>query len=684
MCAPETGAAVLMGACARQSAAARLVALPIVFLLAQWGYAEEIAPYRLTGIDGYVTLNYVQDEQVTDPSGGMARSRQAQSGIRNEIFVMTHSYVYHPNLLTLDIGGGPVLHGESYVGDNGETTARGVLYNFSARATVLRDKPYTGALFFSHLNPAVSVAPGQVLTQENTRYGFDFSLLAPVTTIPLQVGFTRSHTVGRSTDRQVDDSVDQFNFSANRSYGALGATQMQYQSSRQASQSGSQNLPIQSSSAQNQSVNFDTRLQFGADRQYSFANVVSFNMQKYALEAGTFPELNDQRLLFDLRARHSDKLHSYGFYNYGHSSQGELDSVTQAASAGLSYWPMAGLESSFGLRGDSNRTRQFATQSHGLDGNIRYEQPLPLGVAQISYGVRYDSRSQQSQSSQTGVLGERVTLAGIAAVSLAHPYVISGTAVVTNVSRTQTFVEGIDYALTVVGVESRLQRLVGGRILDGEQVLVDYAYSTGGTYASSQIDQTLNLNWNVSRYLNAYFRRFVSTPSLISGAPTFPLNEVKSSTYGLRADLPLNAGLPVTVGGSIEFEDRNETISPYRRLVGDLYLQTDEPLFGLGNVRAAMRRSRIAYAVATQDSDLRSYELRFWSRRWFGINLTAALSAERDDAGFIPRRRTDGIIGAQWQERKFSLTSSLVRTRENQAGVGRDRTTFQFLAKRDF
>ena len=665
---------------ARRLVAVRFAAL---LFLADGSHAEEIEPYQLTGVDGYATQQYVRDEQTTDQPG-TTRSRQAQSAFRTEIFAMTHSYVYHPNLMTLDLGGGPIYHSENFAGDTGEAQARGGLYNLTARATLLRDKPYTGSLFFSHLNPTVSVAPGQVLTQENTRYGFDFSLLAAASPVPLQAGFTRSHTQGKGVDRLVDDRIDQFNLNASRSYGALGSTQFQYQTSHQESQSGSQNLPIQSSTANNQAVNLDTRLQFGDNRQYDLANVVSVNTQDYALESGTFPELRDRRFMLDLRARHSDKLHSFGLYNYGHSTQGDLDSVTQAASAGLSYWPMTGLETSLGVRGDSNDTQQFTAQSHGMDGSVRYEQPLPVGAAQVSYGVRYDSRRQQSQSSQTSVLGERIALIGVTWIALAHPYVVAGTPVVTNAGRTQTFVAGVDYVLTVVGTETRLQRLIGGNILDGEQLLVDYSYDVGGTYAYNQVDQTLNLNWNLSNNINTYFRHFTSAPRLASGLPTFPLNEVNSSTVGLHADLPFSVGLPVTVGGGIEYEDRHETVAPYRRLADDLYLQTDEPLLGLGNFRASFRRSRIEYAVAAQNSNLRGYELRYWSRHWFGIDLTAALSGQRDDAGLIPLRRVDGSIGLQWQERKFTLTSSLLRTRETQAGVELNRTTFQFLAKRSF
>ena len=658
--------------------------MPIAALLLAAGHAgaEEIEPYKLTGIDGYATMQYVSDEQTVDQPGA-TRSRQAQSGWRTEIFGMTHSYIYHPNLLTLDIGGGPILHSESFTGDTGDAQARGVLYNLSVRANFLRDKPYTGTVYFSHLNPTVSVAPGQVMTQENTRYGFDFSLLAPATPVPLQVGFVRTQTQGRGADRQTDDRSDQLNLTATRSFDALGYTQVQYQTGRQTSRSGSLDLPLQSSTASNQALNLDTRLQFGDNRQYDLTNVISFNQQKYALDTGSVPALNDVRFMLDGRARHSEQLHTYGYYSYGHSSQGTLDTVSQTASAGLNYWPGKNIEASLGAHGDSSRTQQFNAQTQGLDGSIRVEQELPVGTAQASYGARYDHHEQVTANPQTPVIGESVTLTGTSYATLGHAHVVAGSPVVTNAGRTQTYVSGIDYTLLVVGTETRIQRLIGGSILDGEQVLVDYSYDTGGTYAYNQLDQTLNLNWNLSRYISAYFRRLTSAPRMVSGTSTFPLNEITSSTWGARADLPYNIGIAMTFGGGIEREDRRETISPYRRTSGDLYMQTDEPVFDLGFLRASTRRARIDYDIAIQNSDLRSYELRFWSRQWFGIDLTAALNAERDDAGLLPRQRHDAMIGATWQQRKFSLSGNLTRTHESQGGIDRDRTTFQILVRRE-
>ncbi|HEX8986982.1 MAG TPA: hypothetical protein VF816_03400 [Rhodocyclaceae bacterium] len=645
--------------------------------------AEEIAPYRLTGVDGYASLEYASDEQRVDQPGA-SRSRQAQSGWRSELFAMTHSYVYHPNLMTLDLGGGPILHGESFVGDSGTAQARGLLYNFTARANLLRDKPYSGDLFFSHLNPTVSVGPGQVLTQENVRYGFDFSLRAPVISVPLQLGFLHSQTQARGADRSVDDRTDQVNFTATRSYDAAGSTQLRYQSSRQASRSGSLDLPLQTSDSSSQGLSVDTRLQLGDNRQYDLTNLFSVDSQRYSMQNGSIPALSNLRFMLDGRARQSDALQSFATYSYGHSRQGVLDVVSQAGSTGIAYWLGKQLQASAGLRADDNRTQgQFRTQSQGVDGSLRYEAPLAVGTGQASYGVRLDRHDQVAAMPRSSVIGEFQTLAGTAYVALAHPYVVAGSINVYNASRSQLFVEGADYTLLVVGTETRVQRLIGGRILDGEQVLVDYAYDTGGSYSYRQLDQTVNLGWNLSRFVSAYYRRLESTPRLTSGLPAFPLNEMRSNVFGLRADMPWNSGIATTLGGALEREERRETISPFRRYSAEAYAQSDEPLLDLGFFRLSGRRVRVDYDIPLQNSNLRAGELRYWSRQRFGIDVNAALAAERDDAGVLPRQRRDFSLGARWQQRRLTVSATLQRTWESQGGIDRNRTAVQFLARRE-
>jgi hypothetical protein len=651
-------------------------------LLANAAGAQEITPFKLTGTEGYTTLNYVSDKQSSDlPDTG--RVRAEQSGWRSELFLMTHSYVYHPNLLTLDIGGGPILHSEHFLDDRGAAKASGLLYNFTARADFLRTKPYPGALYFSHLSPTVSVAPGSVMTQENDRLGLDWSLMAPVSPLPLQVSYLRARTRGRGGDRIVDDRTEQLKLSGTAPYTGLGSTQFQYQTSRQQSSSGSADLPVQASTANHQGLNLDTRLQFGRLHQYDFTNTISVDRQEYALDTRPIPTLNDTRALFDLRARHSEQARSYGYFSYGHTTQGALDTTVLDAATGLTYLPTKNTELGGALRANENRTRQFTSNARGFDVNVRQDWLFAAGIVSANYAGRLDRRNQSAAEPIAQILGERMSLTGSAYVTLSHPRVLSGSPVVNNATRTQVFVEGVDYQLVVFGNDTRIQRLAGGRILDGEQLLVDYSYDVGGTYALDEVDQTVGLTLTVSRYGSVYARRHDFTQHMVSGQPTFALNNIRSNLVGARLDYPFRLGMAMTFGGTVEHEDVHETLAPHRRSSYDTYLQTDDPVFGTGYLRGSVHHVRIDYADIVRSSDLRGYDLRYWWRTPLGIDLSAGFSGEHDPAGFLPRHRRERSFSLLWQRRRFSLSANIVSVDEAQGTFERRRTSVMVQARRD-
>jgi hypothetical protein len=449
--------------------------------------------------------------------------------------------------------------------------------------------------------------------------------------------------------------------------------------------SGSPNLPIQSSNSNSQGMSVDSRLQFGSARQFDLANLITLNTQGYTLQGqNPIPERKDGRVFLDLRGRHSPQLQSFGFYNYSSSDQGELSTTVHSAAAGLNYAPRPDLAAGIGIHGDESQLKQFSSNSRGADASLRYQKALPLGVAQVSYGLRYDQREQRATAAQTSVVGERISLVGTGFSALGRQHVSAGSLSVSNATRTQTFVEGRDYIRSLVGAETRLQRLIGGAILDGQDLLVDYTYDVGGTFAYSQADQTLNLNWALLNYFNTYIRYLDSEPHLNSGSPAYPLNTVHSNLYGARADVPVRLFVDMTLGGSLERENRHETISPYRREAQELYVQTEDPLFGTGNLRLSSRRTRITFSNAVQNVSLQGYDLRYWSRTRLGIDLSANLSHEVDMGGVVERRRMITSARAQWIYRKLNLSFDLGRTQETQGEFKRSRALVQVTARRDF
>lgn len=645
----------------------------------------EIAPFRLIGIDGYILARYLTDASISAGVVGGATARATQSSLSEEIYLMTHSYVYHPSLLLLDLGGGPVIDRSQDGGDGAGPSTRRQMFNLNARATFLRDKPYTGALFYDRSNQTQSVGPAQQMLNENTRYGATFSVRSPVTPLPLQVDITRSTSLGTGAEQVMDDRVDQLRIKMDANLGKLGDSTLQLVSTRQDSASGSAGLPIQASRIASDRANLDTRLKFGSMNEYELSNAVALNRSSFTGGQGSLASQKDASFGLDLRARHSEELQTYGRYNVNSNQQDDQSMTLNAASAGLNYRFSPDLSGALGMRGESNRASQLNSTSYALDGSAQYRQTLPLGQATAGYNVAYSQRDQQATSLMAKMLGEQMTLVSTSFVSLRHPQIMAGTVVVTNLTRTQTFVEGQDYFLSPIGLELRIQRLIGGNILDGQTVLIDYDYSSGGSYAASQFDNALSLSWAYKSYLNVFIRHFASAPRLVSGSPTSPLNSVNSTSYGARVDIPLSMlAQESLLGGSAEREVRRETISSYTRANLDAYVQMELPLAKSGNVRLGARQMQVDYDNSPlQAVKLTAVDFRLWARIDYGIDLSAEASRHRDTGGPELREGSAASIRAQWRQRKLSATVELTRVHDAQGQVERTRTYGQVLLRRD-
>ena len=647
---------------------------------------QEIAPFRLTGIDGYMVTRYLSDDNSTSAQTGGAAARARQSNMIEEISLMTHSYVYHPTLLMLDLGGGPVIDKSSVDSDGVATNSRRQQFNFSGRATVLRDKPYTGALFYDRHNQTQSLGPAEVLVTESARYGLNFSLLSPLTTIPMQMELTRSENQGSGAEQIINDRIDQLRINMQTGIGKLGTSAFQYLGTRQDSVSGSTGQPIQASHSNNDGVNLDTRLKFGAAKEYDFNNVVTLNTNRFTTGQGTFTQLQELHVGFDLYGRHSSDVQSFWRYNNNSSKQDTQEMHLNTASAGLSYRWDQDLSGTLSARGEDNKTTQLNSTLYGLDGSALYRRALPLGEATAAYNFAYSRRDQQASEQQAQVIGEHVTLVGTALVPLNNQQVVASSVVVNNLTRTQVFVEGRDYVLSQLGLTTRIQRVIGGNILDGQEVLVDYAFATGGTFALSQLDNTVSLNWGIKSYLNVYVRHLDSAPQLISGVPTSPINPATDTLYGTRAEYPLRLlSQELLLGGRVEREIRRETVAPFRRSSLDTFAQADLPLVSNGNIRVGSRRLQVDYDLSPdQGVNLVAYDLRMWARAGAGIDLSADASHERDTGAPEVRERTLLSAKAQWRRRKLLLTADLTRVRDAQGAVERTRTYGQIMLRRDF
>lgn len=647
---------------------------------------QEIAPFRLTGVEGYVLARYLADDSFNSRQLGSAGTRTRQSNLIEEVFLLTHSYVYHPTLLTLDLGVGPILDRSRYELDGRPTDGDRQLYNLRAQATVLRDKPYNAALFYDRQNQNQSLGPALEVLTENSRYGARLSLRNPVTPVPLGVELTRSDNRGRGGGQTIDDRINQVRLTTAANIGKIGTSNFHYLRSHQESLSGSASLALRPSQFDSSSAYLDTRLKLGDRDQYDLVNTIVRNSNNYTVGEAPPTQLRDFNFGLDLRGRQSDDVQTYGRYNFISSKQREDSLQTNSAGGGISYRFSPAFSGALAMRGEVGRGTHLDSSLYAIDGSAQYQQTLPLGQATVAYAFSYGQRDQRATALQSRILGERMTLAGTTAVTLGKQQIVARTVVVSNLTRSQVFVEGQDYLLFQLGLNLRVQRLVGGNILDGQEVLVDYDFGLGGSYALSQLDNSISFNWAYKNLLSMLARYADSAPRLESGAPTIPLNPGSSILYSFHAELPFSLlWQRQLLGANAERENRREVILPYRRANYETYVQVDLPLVESGSIRIGLRKQKVDYGTnQAQDVNLRAYDLRLWLRLANEIDVSVDATRERDTGTPVVRKRSFRSARAQWRQRKLVWTFNLTRNHELQGPAESKRTFGQMSLRRDF
>ncbi|KPK12184.1 MAG: hypothetical protein AMJ68_03180 [Acidithiobacillales bacterium SG8_45] len=649
----------------------------LVALLASPVWAEEIAAFRLTDLEGEIAFRHYFDEQMGGTQG-LPKTGETRSTNEGEVFLRANGYVYHPNLLKVELGGGPLLVQSNVASGGLSNSSNDLLYNLTTHLDFLEQKPYPFSVYYEHLNPSVYTSTTSRFLQENNKVGFNAALRRPGAIANYSIEAFRSNSQGEGIDQVVDDEIDQVSFRIDHGLGANSNGQFVWQRNQQESRSGSTGAPILPTTSHSDTLNYDTKFIFGEARKAQLHTVISFLDQDFENSLG-YLQRQDLRFTPDLRWYHSDTRDSYYRLNYVDSKDNDIVTNNRSLISGINDRPTENLNQSADIRFDDMSTTGLTEVAQSIGGNIRYTKGVTTGEMRLSYGARYDRRDRQAAASQVPVIGELITLIGTTGVALANDYVVVATIDVWNTSRTQLYVEGVDYRVIVLGSRTEIERLAAGSILDGQQVLVDYEYETGGTVDYSMFTQNIQASWSLKQYYNVYARLNNSTATINSGLPTLPLNTGTSWTTGARADMPLTNDM--NIGGEVVYDNYEQDISPYIRDSIDAYVEM--PLPFLSTLRLSARRVHVDNIGSNEDVDLRGFMLRFRSRPWFRSNLTAELNAEEDVGGSLKRKLVSGAATLSWRVRRLLLSAEARASRELQGTYERDRILVRFFVTRE-
>jgi hypothetical protein len=612
--------------------------------------AEDIKPFGLIDVDGYLRLGYLLDDRSRTSAGTAAFEDRLTW--EQEVFVTAKTFVYHPGFLNMELGGGPLFVQQEFDSSDGAFKEDDTKLNLLARLNVLELKTYPVSLYFERTHPSISTSLSTRFITENELSGVSgriSDLFSERTSMRYTI--ERRTAEGGSSGWIVDDEIDAKGFQIETSYRESDRLAFVYDRFDADSRSGSPGLPISPSKRFYELGQLSARNRFWKDNRLQVFQTLR-RLQQVTESASTIAR-DDTSYLADVTLRMQANSRAFFRYRQGNVTQTEFDSELKNFEIGYVPKSFGGLL--MDISGEFNSVAQgdFSRDVSALRGAASFSKALGIGVFGVSGRIRAARTDQESGSSGIQVIGEVVVLDGTTPVDLENEFVVSGSVVVSNSNRTQIFVEGLDYRLIIVGSATSVQRLIDGNINDGETVLVDYTFESTGTSEFDTLNSGITVNFGFLNTMNAYVRFDDQDTKLRSGEFTNPINDRRSLELGVSMSGQFLDGW--VLNGELRHRDQEEEISPYTS--DTLNIGISRQVLGSWRISLAGALSVVDFENSTEDVDYRSYNLGVSGRVFRSVQLNYSALYLDDKGGSLPRKQLQHILRMTWAYRqmRFSL-----------------------------
>jgi hypothetical protein len=625
-----------------------LVAVPISAGAARYDIIQT-KPFGLLEMDGRVRIGYLFDERGND--SGLSSTSSSEATWEEEFFLTTKSFIYHPGLLNIVLGGGPVFVQQQAEDGNGSGSRTDTLFNIQSRLNFLDIKSYPVSVYYDKSHPSITRGSTTRFIVPNERYGISSglqSLFANSTT--LNFNAYKHSANGSGEGYSVDDEIEQAVFTAYTSYRQTDSIQFKYDRWDQESASGSPGRPINRSDEKRRIAEFRLENFFGDDKRISISQLLTrLRREITTTQAST---LEDYRYRGNMKWRHDEKTNSSIRLGYVDSQRSSSLSKSRNAAYSVSKILGNGVSVGGGASYATSKNVGFERRNTGLQGRVSYRYETIVGPLSLSASMRKASVDQESVVSDIEVFDEAITLTGTNPVDLANEFVVEGSVTIRNFTNTQDYIEGIDYRVFSTGSVTTIQRLLGGEIADGETVLVDYRYATSGTAKYDTTDLGASANIALGRYLNAYTRYDTSDTDVISGELTNQVNNRDRFEAGVNVrNRPID-GWSVT--GDYRYINQQDDLAPFTSNVISVGLA--KRFWGRISVSISAGYLQSDYENSDEDDDQASYGLGLSGSPFRGANLNYDVAYVEDVGGTLARKSLRHRVNFQWGFRMVRVT----------------------------
>ncbi|MEE4117085.1 MAG: hypothetical protein V2I37_13005 [Marinilabiliaceae bacterium] len=505
------------------------------------------------------------------------------------------SYMWNPDIISFNFSGeySPDFRDENYIKLPDRSEVR-TLSRINLITSVFNNKPLT---LNNYINFNRSYFNRDNLTNvHSTNKQWGINLAANNRILPVSISYRELSWNQRETDTGREFHTSQKNLEAKSSKSFFGndKNELKY-TYRDYSHSYSELSTTRNSISR---LDFISQVFFDPSKKYGLNSNIYYLDQEGSYSFTRF-ELNE-RLILNFRSN----LKLGVSYNYYDMKDPEYSIKTNKVRSQITHRLFESLNSQayFNFTGTSHSLYKETSLISGT--RINYTKKTKAGVFSLGYHFFNHKNNVDGDNGTIEIQREEHSLIDAEITTLDRPYANETTVVVTDLSSTVIYQEGLDYQLNVINDFIEIIRIPGGQITNNQAVLISYNAIQPGSYNYSSTNNSLTSGLMLfQRHLEIYYRGIAQKYPSASSNRYLTLNTYYQNIAGLRLYIK-------NASAGIEYDYYNSSIIPYKKY--SYYINLNFKL-----------RERMLLAL---NSSLRDYKLLDTDVNHLYSNISARIS----------------------------------------------------------
>jgi hypothetical protein len=463
----------------------------------------------------------------------------------------TSSFLWQPDIFALNIGGeyNPESRNEQYLTIPDRSEVR-TLKKLDLRSTIFSDKSITLTPYFNIHQNYFNRENLTNVRSNNRQWGGILSLNNSFLPLTISYRSLKWNQTETESGRQFEMNQNSLQGRISKSFYGVDKHNLTYAYDDYLYTYSDLNA-IQNKVHR---VTLNDQFYFDQDKNYAYHSVVNYFNQE---GNHSFNKLEaSERLIFHLPAN-LDFNAAYNYYRMEDLSQ--LINSNRIKGM-LKHQLYESLTSE--IFTDYSRTNHTVYNENDLKTGVEFNYTKKIPLGQINLGYRYFRQYNTVESEETtiNIRYEEHTLSDLVGQFLAKPYVDAGSVVVTDVSGSIMYQEGLDYLVDNINNYAEIFRIPGGQIEQGQEVRISYSAIQPASNHYEANNNSINANLLLlNRLLSIYYKGSVQNFDNVQEADFLTLNQYTQNVVGARIYYKI-------VTGGIEYDYYNSSIIPYKRL----------------------------------------------------------------------------------------------------------------------